>query len=333
MPVDGLPGILTSGMGSGPFKLETLDLEGITVLTANDDYWGGPPGVAAIEVTTIADTEARIQALLAGQLDFSNDAVYEQTQLFTGSDWLVTQIAGGNWSGFVMRTDIAPFDNVDLRKAMHNVVDRQAMVDLALSGAGTVSCDTAVMPGDPYQLTCDDPQDIDAAKANLVDAGYESGFEIDLYTADVCSDWTALTEIYQQQAALAGITVNITTVSSDGFWTEAWMVQPFVMTCWNERGADAALNEIFRSGGAWNESFWDVPAYDALLDAASSEPGFDLRRQHYLDAQIMLHEEGGTIIPYFANIFRVQKTCVENIPPIGQYWFDWEGITKPATCD
>jgi peptide/nickel transport system substrate-binding protein len=333
MPVDGLPGILTSGMGSGPFKLETLDLEGITVLTANDDYWGGPPGVAAIEVTTIADTEARIQALLAGQLDFSNDAVYEQTQLFTGSDWLVTQIAGGNWSGFVMRTDIAPFDNVDLRKAMHNVVDRQAMVDLALSGAGTVSCDTAVMPGDPYQLTCDDPQDIDAAKANLVDAGYESGFEIDLYTADVCSDWTALTEIYQQQAALAGITVNITTVSSDGFWTEAWMVQPFVMTCWNERGADAALNEIFRSGGAWNESFWDVPAYDALLDAASSEPDFDLRRQHYLDAQIMLHEEGGTIIPYFANIFRVQKTCVENIPPIGQYWFDWEGITKPATCD
>jgi peptide/nickel transport system substrate-binding protein len=189
------------------------------------------------------------------------------------------------------------------------------------------------MPGDPYQLTCDDPQDIEAAKAKLVEAGYSDGFEVDLYTADVCSDWTALTEIYQQQAALADITVNITTVSTDGFWTEAWMVQPFVMTCWNERGADAALNEIYRSGGAWNESFWAVDAYDALLDAASSEPDFDARRQHYLDAQTMLHEEGGTIIPYFANIFRVQKICVENIPVIGQYWFDWEGITKPASCD
>jgi peptide/nickel transport system substrate-binding protein len=334
MPVDGLPDILETGMGSGPFILETLDLEGITVLVANDDYWGGPPGVAKVEITTIADTEARIQALLAGQLDFSNDAVYEQTLLFEGNDeFELTQIPGGNWSGFVMRTDIPPFDNVALRQAMHEVVDRQAMVDLALSGAGTVSCDTAVMPGDPYQLTCDDPQDIDMAKTKLEEAGYAGGFEVDLYTADVCSDWTALTEIYQQQAALADISVNIQTVSADGFWTEAWMVQPFVMTCWNERGADAALNEIFRSGGAWNESYWNVPEYDAMLDAASSEPDFDARRQHYLDAQTMLHEEGGTIIPYFANIFRVQKTCVENIPVIGQYWFDWEGITKPASCD
>ncbi len=334
MPENGLPEILETGMGSGPYILETLDLEGITVLVANDDYWGGPPGAAGVEITTIGDTEARIQALLAGQLDWNNDGVYEQTLLFEGNDeFEVTQIPGGSWSGFVMRTDIPPFDNLALRQAMHQVVDRQAMVDLALSGAGTVSCDTAVMPGDPYQLTCDDPQDFEAAKASLVEAGYPDGFEIDLYTADVCADWTALTEIYQQQAALADITVNIKTVSSDGFWTDAWMVQPFVMTCWSERGADAALNEIYRSGGSWNESFWNVPEYDAMLDAASSEPDFDARRQHYLDAQMMLHEEGGTIIPYFSNIFLIQKICVENIPTIGEYWYDWEGITKPASCD
>ena len=335
MPENGLPEILETGMGSGPFKLETMDLEGITVLVANDDYWGGPPGVAGVEITTIADTEARMQALLAGQLDWNDDGVYEQTLLFEGNDEFdVTQIPGGSWSGFVMRTDIAPFDNLALRQAMHQVVDRQAMVDLALSGAGTVSCDTAVMPGDPYQLECDDPQDIEGAKASLVEAGHPEGFEIDLYTADVCADWTALTEIYQQQAALANITVNIKTVSSDGFWGgDVWMSEPFVMTCWSERGADAALNEIYRSGGSWNESFWNVPEYDALLDAASSEPDFDTRRQHYLDAQTMLHEDGGTIIPYFSNVFLIKKTCVENIPPIGAYWFDWDGITKPASCE
>ncbi|MFQ5942812.1 MAG: ABC transporter substrate-binding protein [Anaerolineales bacterium] len=335
MPVDGLPDILETGLGSGPFILETLDVEGITVLVANDDYWGGPPGVAAIEVLTIADTEAAIQALLAGQIDFSVDAVVEQAKLFEGNDdYVITQIPGGNWSGFVMRTDIPPFDNLALRQAMHLVVDRQTMVDLALSGAGTVSCDSAVMPGDPYLYTCDDElQDIDGAKAKLEEAGYAGGFEIDLYTADVCSDWTALTEIYQQQAALADITVNIVTVSSDGFWTEAWMVQPFVMTCWNERTADQALNEIFRSGGAWNESYWNVPEYDALLDAARAETDFDTRRQHYLDAQKMLHEEGGTIIPYYSSIIRVQKSCVEGIPDMGIFFVDWTGITKPASCD
>ena len=70
VPVDGLPGVLETGMGSGPFKLETLDVEGVTVLVANDDYWDGPPGVAAIEVYGIADVEAQVTALLSGQLDW-----------------------------------------------------------------------------------------------------------------------------------------------------------------------------------------------------------------------------------------------------------------------
>jgi peptide/nickel transport system substrate-binding protein len=333
IPQDGLADVLTTGMGSGPFKLERLDPIGTTILVANDDYWDGPPGLAAIEVYAIADVEAQTTALLAGQLDWLG-VTLEQAQRFEGNDdFIISQIPGGDWSGFVMRTDIPPFDNAELRDAMHLVVDRQNMVDLALSGAGTVSCDSAVMPGDPYVYTdCDPLPDIEAAQAKLAEAGYAGGFEVDLYTSDVCADWTALTEIYQQSAAEAGIDVNITTVSSDGFWTDAWMVQPFVMTCWNARGADAALNEIYRSGGAWNESFWNVPEYDALLDAARAESDFDTRRQHYLDAQQMLHEDGGTIIPYYQNLIRVQKSCIDGIPPLSDIWIDWTGMTKSSDC-
>jgi len=334
MPVDGLPGVLETGMGSGPFKLETLDVEGVTVLVANDDYWDGPPGLAAIEVYGIADVEAQVTALLSGQLDWQS-ITYEQGLRFEGNDeWVINQIPGGNWSGFVMRTDIPPFDNLALRQAMHLVVDRQKMVDLALSGAGTVSCDSAVMPGDPNVLSeCSYEQDIEAAKEKLAEAGYADGFEIDLYTADVCQDWTALTEIFQQDAAQAGITVNIKNISADGFWSEAWMLEPFVMTCWNARGADAALNEIYRGGGAWNESYWNVPEFDALLDAARAEMDFDTRRQNYLDAQQMLHMDGGTIIPYYNNQVRAQKACVDGIPPLSNVWIDWDGITKPADCE
>jgi peptide/nickel transport system substrate-binding protein len=335
MKVDSFPDDNGAGMGSGPFTLEKLDVEGVTVLAANDDYWEGPPGVAAIEVYTIADTEAAVQATLAGQIDFNIDLIVEQALLFEGADeFVIDQIPTGNWSGFVMRTDIPPFDNLALRQAMHLVVDRQEMVDLALSGAGTVSCDQAVMPGDPYLLSeCLYEQDIEAAKEKLAEAGYADGFEIDLYTADVCSDWTALTEIYQQAAAEAGITVNIVNVSADGFWSEQWMVEPFVMTCWNERTADQALNEIYRGGGSWNESYWNVAEFDALLDAARAETDFDKRREHYLAAQEMLHLDGGTIIPYYSNIVRAAKTCVENIPNIGLFFADWNHITKPADCE
>jgi peptide/nickel transport system substrate-binding protein len=329
------PDILETGMGSGPFKLEKLDVEGVTILVANDDYWDGPPGVAAIEVYTIADTEAAVQATLAGQIDFNVDLVVEQAKMFEGNDNFVIEIIPtGNWSGFVMRTDIPPFDNLALRQAMHLVVDRQEMLDLALSGVGSISCDQAIMPGDPYLIPeCLYEQDIEAAKDKLEEAGLADGFEIDLYTADVCSDWTALTEIFQQQAAQAGITVNIKNVSADGFWSEQWMVEPFVMTCWNERTSDQALNEIYRGGGSWNESYWNVPEFDEHLDAARAEMDFDTRRAHYLAAQEMLHLEGGTIIPYYSGMVRAAKTCVENIPNIGLFFADWNHITKPADCD
>jgi peptide/nickel transport system substrate-binding protein len=210
------------------------------------------------------------------------------------------------------------------------------MMDLVISGIGTISCDTMVMPGDPYQLTMGDctnwEQDIEAAKAKLVEAGYPDGFEIDLYTSDMIAEWTPMAEVFQQQAALAGIKVNIVTAPAAGYYSDTWMVQPFVMTNWNERAADQALNEAYRSGGSWNESYWAVPEYDALLDSAASEPDFDARRQYYLDAQKMLHEEGGTTVPFFVNVIRVQKTCVENIPEMGLMQFVWTGITKSPDC-
>ena len=336
LPKDGLPDILTTGIGSGPFKLEKLDVTGVTKVVANDDYWGGPPGLAGVDVYTIADVQSSLQALQSGQIDFGQVTLPE-SELFQGnSDFAVTEIPSGNWSGFVMRTDIPPFDNLALRQAFHLVLDRQAMMDLVISGIGTLSCDTMVMPGDPYQLTMGDctnwEQDIEAAKAKLVEAGYPDGFEVDLYTSDMIAEWTPMAEVFQQQAALAGIKVNIVTAPAAGYYSDTWMVQPFVMTNWNERTADQALNEAYRSGGSWNESFWNVPEYDALLDSAASEPDFDARRQYYLDAQKMLHEEGGTIVPFFVNMIRVQKVCVENIPEMGLMQFVWTGITKSPDC-
>ena len=331
---DGFPDVLTSGMGSGPFKLEKLDVGGETVLVANDEYWDGPPGVAKVLVYGIADVEAQTNAMLAGDLDWQT-VTAEQAARFEGNpDFVITQSPGGNWSGFVMRTDVEPFNNLALRQAMHLVVDRQEMIDLAMNGAASVSCDSAVSPSDPSVFTdCAPNANVEAAKAKLAEAGYADGFTVDLFTAPVCQDLAALTEIFQQQAAKAGITVNIKTVSPDGYWTEQWMKEPFLMTCWNERLADAALNEIYRGGGEWNESYWNVPEFDALLDSARAEKDAEMRNQYYRDAQKMLYEDGGTIIPYYQNLIRVQKACIDGISPLANVWIDWDVITKPASCD
>lgn len=105
------------------------------------------------------------------------------------------------------------------------------------------------------------------------------------------------------------------------------------MMCWNERTTDQFLNELYRSGGSWNESYWNVPKYDALLDVARAEMDFETRKGYYQEAQTMLHMEGGTIIPYYSGMIRASKTCVENLPEIGLFFADWNHITKAADCE
>ena len=69
IPEGSADSIGTTGIGTGPFILVTLDPEGTTSLKANPDYWEGPPGVETIEIIGIADAQARVQAMLAGQID------------------------------------------------------------------------------------------------------------------------------------------------------------------------------------------------------------------------------------------------------------------------
>ena len=61
--------IAETGIGTGPFRLGRLDEEGTSELIAFEDHWDGRAGVDRIEIIAIPDSEARVQAALAGQID------------------------------------------------------------------------------------------------------------------------------------------------------------------------------------------------------------------------------------------------------------------------
>jgi len=309
-----------TGIGTGPFIQVTLDPEGTTTLKANPDYWEGPPGVETIEVIGIADTQARVQALLSGQIDMLGygDLSAQQLPLFEDNPkFKMMTVPTGDWLGIVFRTDTEPFTDARVRKAVRIAADRQAIVDLVLGpGGGVVSCDHPVWSGDQYRAPFDCPQQIDEAKRLLAEAGYPDGIEFDLTTSDLKAAWIDMVQVYQQQAAQAGIKVNIVKAPSDGYWGEIWMKEPVVTTGWGQRPADQILNEAYRGGAPWNETYWNHPDFDKMLDQARQELDFEKRKALYHRLQTMLYEEGGSFIPLHTNQAVVTTARVSGLQPV-----------------
>lgn len=320
--------IATTGIGTGPFRLESFDAEGTTVVVANMDYYEGPPGVERMEIIGIPDGQARLQALLGGQIDMERGITAQQAPMLQGSDrFVIQEIPTGNWRGLVFRTDVEPFTDPRVRKAVRMVADRQELVDLVLGGQGVVACDTPVKPGDQYRAEMDCPQDIEGAKALLAEAGFADGISIDVHVATLEPTWPTMAVAYQQQAAEAGINVNVVQAPTDGYWSEVWMKKDVSATRWNERPADQVLHEVYLSTAKWNESYYKDEAFDALLAEARRELDFDARRGLYVQAQEHLWETAGTLIPYHVTRLVGVSSRVKNLDAVENMSVRWHLIT------
>jgi len=195
--------IAQTGIGTGPFRLVSFDAHGITRLEANMDYFLGPPGVAHMEIIGIADAQARLQALLGGQIDTERVTAQQLPMLRANPRLRVDEVPTGNWRGIVFRTDVAPFNDPRVRMALRLAADREELVQLVLGGFGVVSCDNPVSPNDQYRAEMSCPQDIPRARALLAEAGFADGIDVDVYVSTIESTWPAMVEAYQAQAAEA----------------------------------------------------------------------------------------------------------------------------------
>ena len=324
--------IATSGIGTGPFKLVSFDAAGVTKLEANMDYWEGAPGVAKMEIIGIGDGQARMQALLGGQIDFENTVTNQQKPMFASSNkFKMMEVPTGNWRGLVFRTDVAPFTDVRVRQAVRMAADREDLVKLIMGGAASIACDTPVKPDDQYRADIKCPQDIAGAKKLLAEAGFPNGIDVDVYVATLEPTWPILAEAYQQQAAKAGIRVTIKQVPSDGYWKDTWMQKSVSATRWNERPADSALHEIYLSTAKWNESYYKDADFDAMLAKARRELNFEKRKALYVGAQEHLYKTTGTLIPYHVSKLYVMNSRVSGIDAVENHTIRWNKVDGQIT--
>jgi len=136
----------------------------------------------------------------------------------------------------------------------------------------------------------------------LKKAGHTS-FKVNLSTSDAAFPGAVDTAIlYKEHAKACGIDINVIREPSDGYWTDVWMKKPWSMCFWSGRPTeDWAFSLAYADNALWNDTFWKHDRFNKLLRDARTETDQNKRREMYYEMQKILRDQGGVIIPMFAN--------------------------------
>ncbi len=307
---------MKSGLGAGPFKLDSFEPGVRTRTSRNRNDWRSDRGyVDSIETLAINDATARLSALISGSLHIINETPTTSVETLQAMpNMQVFNQPGYGHTSFPMLCDTPPYNDVNVRLALKYAIDRQAILKTVLRGHGTIGNDFPIPPSDPFYPS-DIPQrqyDPDKAKFYFNKSSYSG--DIVLTMADgVVLGASEVAQIFQGSAARAGIPFKINRVPADGYGDKIWRKVPFCMLGWGGRVVpDMMLSTAYTSDAPWNDTNWFRPQFDKLRTAARTEIDIAKRRQMYAEMLRMLNEDGGAIIPVFQNHIEAGSKRVRN---------------------
>jgi len=316
-----------AGVGTGPFVKEMFEPGVRWAATRNPDYWDGDrPYVDAVELSVVNDPTARLAALRSGQAHMIN-RVDAKTISLLKRDPNVQILRSPAWAHYTlpMHCDKPPFDNHDLRMAMKYAYDREQMLTQILRGYGSLGNDTPIAPTNPY-FNAEMPQrtyDPDKAAFHYKKSGHSGPLQVHTSDAAFAGAIDAAV-LFKENAAKAGITVDVIRDPADGYWSDVWLKVPACYVFWAGRPTpDMIFSTAYAKGAAWNEAKWDNAKFNELLVKARAELDFDKRKAMYAEMQTLVNTDGGTIVPVFNDWLDAGTKAVKGFEP--HPLFDFSG--------
>ena len=308
--------------GTGPYKIASHEPGVETILERNENYFRDTY-FDGVHFLTINDPNARQTALVTGQVDAVTEVDLKTVSLLQRRpDLKITEIASGAHCTIPMFCDTEPFSDVNVRLALKYGIDRQAIVDKILLGHGSIGNDSPIGPTLPYYHEMEQRSyDPDRAKFHLKEAGLDS-LAVDISASDSAfSGAVDAAILFQESASAAGIDLNVVREPNDGYWSNVWLVKPFVFVQWGARPTpDVMFSLAYKSDAAWNESRWQNARFNELLLQAKAELDQTARAAMYAEMQELCHSDGGTIVPFFRNRVNVYSNKLGHAESMAGNW-------------
>lgn len=219
-------------IGTGPYtEVSNFQSQSFDLLK-NPHYWQpDKQKIAGVRMLAFAGNDGANLAAANGEVDWAPQFIPDIDKAFVAKDpehnhyWFPPTGSLVSWQ---LNTTKAPFDDVEVRKALSMAIDRDQITKVAMNGYTHPTDCTGLSGG--YDTWRDDSvvetctwtvQDVDAANAKLDELGFTKGadgkrtkpdgspFTFDISVGSASSDWLSVANIISQDLAKIGVTANV----------------------------------------------------------------------------------------------------------------------------
>jgi peptide/nickel transport system substrate-binding protein len=308
LPVGATPkSVANNPIGTGPFKFKSFTPGQQSVFVANKDYWEeGKPYVDQLIVnSTFTDNTALVNAMMGGTIDLviAPSLTQARAQINSAQVQVLQSASATQTYMFGMRVDAGPFADNRVREGFKYLVDRQAMINGALSGFGEVAYDLLGPYCEHYAKDLKREHDVDKAASLFKQAGV-AGQTFKWPTANVFPGMVESATILADQAKAAGIKIEVDPGSPGTYFTPAGGAYTR-MASQNVMQPSASLTANYRAlltvGAPYADTHWGLQkpsgaAANALIGKAIAATDTQAAQDLWLQVQQQQAAEGGYVV-------------------------------------
>lgn len=328
-------------LGTGPFAFVGYQQDAVIRYKAHPDYWAGKQKIDDLVFSITTDAAVRYQKLKAGEchlMPYPNAADVESMK--ADPNLKVMEQAGLNVAYLAYNTTQAPFDKVEVRKALNKAINKQAIVDAVFQGQAT----PAVNPIPPTMWSYndnieDDTYEPELAKKMLEDAGV-TNLSMKVWAMPVARPYMLnarrAAELIQADFAKIGVNVEIVTYE----WAEylerskAKDRDGAVILGWTGDNGDPDnfLDTLLGCDavGGNNRAQWCNKEFDDLVTKAKEATSVEERTKLYEEAQVVFKREAPwATLDHSLSIVPMRKNVEGFVQsPLGDFAFDGVDIVE-----
>ncbi len=311
--------------GTGPYKMAEWRLNERIILEANEDYHLGAPEVE--RVLYILAGGSTLTQYENDELDVAGISVNDIERVLSPRDPLNTDYRSGDnlsvsYIGFNVTQP--PFDDANVRRAFAMAIDREQIVRVVLKDMLDVA-NSIMMPGLPgYNEDASVPEfDPEGARASLAASKYVDAAGLGEVTltsigggANAGITTQAIIEMWRTNL---GVNVSIAQSDAASFFDDLdrGRLQMFdIGWIMDYPDPEDIIDLLFYSTSRQNNTHYNNPDFDALVEEARTEADSTRRLQLYQDAEQILLEELPWIPLYFGKDHFVVKPRVQGFDPL-----------------